>query len=532
MADQQPVLPPGTPDFPFAWEAAGDEALSWEWDKMHGPNAVAPMSADYMLAIAQGFAYRYQTLGVPMDVLCRMWNGFPYFAARFGGPQEEVIQQNTAGKRGLIPSTAEYWNGRSVPELRESYGWIDAIDATTLPPDELAVAWDEAWRRIERAWRIHFMVIAGAYQVLEDLADRYDALVPDAPAGDALRLIQGSVSELQDMGDGLERLVDAARKDPELAARLRAGDHQPPTEGAFARELSSFLDRHGHLGQGWDDLALPSWGEEPERLLSDIAKQLDHPPERAADRRERLAQEGHRLLEGVRSSLADRPDELAEFELLLATAREIGPITETHNYWIDRMAQACIRRFVMRVANRLVADGVIGQAEDVFYLYRAEVPGILRQPRNMGAAVAERRREHERQRGITPPDWVGMPPEASGGRFDAPEPVAGAAEELRGAGASVGVVRGPARVTLGQEDFERVQAGDIIVCPSSNPSWVPLFSVAAGLVTDTGGVLSHAAVVAREFGLPAVVGTRDGTTRIADGRLVELDGSSGVVRLL
>ena len=98
--------------------------------------------------------------------------------------------------------------------------------------------------------------------------------------------------------------------------------------------------------------------------------------------------------------------------------------------------------------------------------------------------------------------------------------------------ASVGVVRGRARVTRTQADFGSIQPGDIIVCPSSNPSWVPLFGIAGGLITDTGGVLSHAAVVAREFGLPAVVGTGDATTRIADGRLVELDGSSGLVRLL
>ena len=94
------------------------------------------------------------------------------------------------------------------------------------------------------------------------------------------------------------------------------------------------------------------------------------------------------------------------------------------------------------------------------------------------------------------------------------------------------MVRGPARVTLSQDDFGRIQPGDIIVCPSSNPSWVPVFTIAGGLVTNTGGVLSHAAVVAREFGLPAVVGTGDATTRIADGRLVEIDGTAGTVRLL
>jgi pyruvate,water dikinase len=87
-------------------------------------------------------------------------------------------------------------------------------------------------------------------------------------------------------------------------------------------------------------------------------------------------------------------------------------------------------------------------------------------------------------------------------------------------------------VILDQGSFGSVEPGDIIVCPSSNPSWVALFAIAGGLITNTGGVLSHAAVVAREFALPAVVGTGDATTRIANGRTVELDGSTGIVRLL
>ena len=87
-------------------------------------------------------------------------------------------------------------------------------------------------------------------------------------------------------------------------------------------------------------------------------------------------------------------------------------------------------------------------------------------------------------------------------------------------------------MALSPDDFGRIQPGDIIVCPSSNPSWVPVFAIAGGLVTNTGGVLSHAAVVAREFGLPAVVGTGDATARIADGRTVEIDGTRGTVRLL
>jgi pyruvate,water dikinase len=135
---------------------------------------------------------------------------------------------------------------------------------------------------------------------------------------------------------------------------------------------------------------------------------------------------------------------------------------------------------------------------------------------------------------MRPPAKVGKPPKPSteadrfdGARFEATED-----GTLRGTGASAGVVRGTARVVLGPQDFGKVRPGDVIVAPSSNPSWVPLFTIAGGVLCNTGGVLCHAAVVAREVGLPAVVGLGDATTRIADGAQVELDGTTGFVRIL
>jgi len=403
-----------------------------------------------------------------------------------------------------------------------------------MAPEDLAVAWDESWARIGRAWRIHFYAITGVYQVLDDLAAQYEALVADASPGEALRLIGGTVSEVQDVAEGLERLVDLARDDPAVSAWLRAGADAPqPIGHAFAEMLGDFLRRHGHLGQSWDDLQIASWAEEPHKLLRDVAKRLDAPGERVADRQRRLAEDAEQLLGRVRQSADDRPEELAAFERTLAAAREIGHISETHNYWIDRMAQATLRRLVMRVAARLVESGALADPADVFYLRRDEIRDLILAPRDRRELVAARRAEHAQQRQLTPLPWVGQPPDEGGGnRFDTPERQEQPGEEVRGAGASAGIARGPARVARGQADFDRIQPGDVIVCPSSNPSWVPLFSIAAALVTDTGGVLSHAAVVARELGLPAVVGTRDATHRIADGRLVEVDGAAGIVRLL
>jgi pyruvate,water dikinase len=103
--------------------------------------------------------------------------------------------------------------------------------------------------------------------------------------------------------------------------------------------------------------------------------------------------------------------------------------------------------------------------------------------------------------------------------------------EVRGVGASAGVARGVARVARSLDDAQALQPGEVLVCPATDPNWTPLFAIAAALVTDVGGSLCHAAVVAREYRLPAVVGTRSATATIVSGQVLEVDGESGVVRL-
>jgi pyruvate,water dikinase len=182
----------------------------------------------------------------------------------------------------------------------------------------------------------------------------------------------------------------------------------------------------------------------------------------------------------------------------------------------------------------LAGSGTIERAEDIHYLTSDEIPGVLGAPTDQRATVDARRKLHERQKRMRPPATVGKPPAPR----DEPDPFEGARYEpdadgtLRGTGASIGIARGAARVMNGPADFWKLNPGDVIVAPSSNPSWVPLFTIASGVLCNTGGILSHAAVVAREIGVPAVVGLGDATTRIPDGAIVELDGSTGFVRIL
>jgi phosphohistidine swiveling domain-containing protein len=527
--------------FPITWSDPSDVERSWRRDEMHSPFHLVPLSQDYVTLIGNGFAYRYERLDVPISMRALVINGYLYVSWVPLGPESEhegVVEQYLATCREHTPFAIDYW-ARSVPELRGLYAEIANIEVEALPEEELADAWEVAWERAQRAWAIHFYAITGPYQVMDDLADLYESVIEKPHPGEALKLIQGSIHELVEVDAGLGRLTELATASPELAAAVAARPAASleaiaalPGGEAFVSELRRFLVEHGHLGQGFDDLALASWGEEPGMLLSEVGKRLERAVEPATERAARLTGEAEALAQGVRDRLADQPERLAEFERLLGLARKIGPITETHNYWIDRMAQARLRTFAIRVGARLARAGVIERPHDVLYLRRAEVPDLLRSPEDRRGVVAERKTEHEQWRGINPPSKIGKPTDAGpSGRFGGERFAKVDDAVVRGTGASAGIVSGPARVVLGPDDFERVRPGDIIVAPSSNPSWVPLFTIAGGLVTNTGGVLCHAAVVAREFALPAVVGTGDATTRIADGQMLELDGTTGFVRL-
>jgi pyruvate,water dikinase len=530
--------------FPIVWLEPSDPELTWEWDDMHTPLPLTPLGEDYIAVLTQGFAVRYARLDVPVAVLTRVWHGYAYFGFQINAPEDQheaVMARYTAVRRAWIPRTAAYWRDEALPRLREMYREIDEIAADTLPADELAVAWERAWSHAEEAWGIHFVAITGPYQVLEDLADRYEAIVEDGTASDALQLVAGLVDDLRLAEEGLERLTARAAAVPAIADRVRSGEPQTVADieaidgsAAFLDELRSFLAVHGHLGQVREDLGDASWSEDPGPLLADIGKRLDSPPGTSADRWAARAAEAEAIADRVRAILVDRPAELTEFEVLLRAAREIGSLTEGHNYWIDRMCSDRLRRLAFRVGRRLVRDGVLDTADDVMFLTRPEIPGLLAGTLDARPLVAERRREHARREALKPPRAVGKPksPSSEPDRFDGGRFQPDADGTLRGTGASAGVARGPARVVFGPEDFDRVARGDIIVAPASNPGWVPLFSIAAGFLTDTGGVLSHAAVVAREFGLPAVVGLGDATTRIADGRIVEIDGAAGLVRFV
>jgi pyruvate,water dikinase len=212
-------------------------------------------------------------------------------------------------------------------------------------------------------------------------------------------------------------------------------------------------------------------------------------------------------------------------------------------------------RYALLEAGRRLGDaGVLAASADVWFLRRDELEEALAGsiPADLGTRAAERKVAHERRTLMHPPSRFGTPPEGFPPRPAGLAPEAqraleasawseglgrrqrgaggDAPNELRGRGASRGTYSGPARIVLREADFDKVQHGDVLVSKFTMPSWNVILTRVRAIVTDEGGIMSHAAIVAREFGIPAVVGTRDATAKLKDGQTVHVDGATGVVR--
>jgi pyruvate,water dikinase len=253
------------------------------------------------------------------------------------------------------------------------------------------------------------------------------------------------------------------------------------------------------------------------------------PPQPSEDRHRELAARRQALTAQCLAALADRPQLQARFQALLEVAQRYATIREQQARQLT-VGWPLLRRCMLRLGQTLHADGVIDRAEDVFFLTR----GDLDDRRPLQELVARRRATWERQRRLLAPLTIGRPPRllakellaaVEAVRTSSPAPQ----EAIVGQPASPGRATGPVRIVHGPGDFDRFQPGEILVARATAPAWTLLFARAAAVVTDGGTLAAHASLIAREYGIPAVVATGDATTRLSDGQRVTVDGGAGTI---
>jgi phosphohistidine swiveling domain-containing protein len=412
---------------------------------------------------------------------------------------------STRGLRALDPE-------RVVSDLRQG-----AVAVRRRPP--LAELGDEALFSELRLLEAREMEGLRAAQnaivvafLVAMLADRAFRPHPEARA----RLFSGlSGNPTTEIALGIDELVEAAR----------------PLDAAFADDpgwrarLDAFLDRNGQRCPREFDLTAVRWREDPRPIVELVRASLGSPAgERATDRLARQAAERRRA---IGAALEDAPPwRRPVLRRLAALVERYMPLREAPKHYAMAAFER-IRGAALELGRRLVARGVVGRAEDVFFLEWSELRELARgsaAPSGLAATIADRRRRHDRFRALAAPHFVrsdGVPVIED---EEAPRPDG----SLRGEGVSAGEATGPVRI-LREPDPRAMRDGDVIVVTLADPGWTPLFPRAAAVVMEVGGTLCHAAVVARELGIPAVFGVVGATSRLRDGERVRVDGRTGTV---
>ncbi len=353
------------------------------------------------------------------------------------------------------------------------------------------------------------------------------------PRASAAQLVSG----LHDMVDvecaaALWDLAEEARRVPKLAralaeppprmARLpRASRTQPFLDG-----LHAFLNRFGHLGPAELELARPRWREDPEPVLTFIesyAAAAEEASPRVAEWQQHWEREA--AVTRVGRELRFRPLRLLAFRSVLAAAQRASVALQNTSFELARLL-ALLRAAALELGRRLAREGRLAAADDVFFLRLAEL-GEPEPAPDLPVRVAQRREQHAR-------DSLGRPArllDAAGeDEESAPRPAGDdVAELLRGSAASPGSARGRVRIL---HDPPKRGRAEVIVARHSCPGWTPLFAVANAVVLEDDAAACPAAIVARELGIPMVVGVRDATVRLSEGEAVEVDGTNGTVARL
>ena len=563
----------GDESFPIEWED-GERELFWVFDDLHCPNPVSPMFFDiggWWLTCD----HMFRRFGTPFasDWIAKRINGYLYTAAIPADPDcRAEAAEYEARYVPRVPRSAEYasrmgaylglvlpqyaanfldwWRDRLRPEIERNFAYLDA--RLEADPDlvELAVLLEDAIDIHDRHWKIHWMLNFAQFSATVGLNATIADVLGDVDPNLGGRL-QSSVEDRNwDSIEALWWMKEEVSADEELRAAfggdtaadvLRALEGSEPGRRFLAERLDPYRQEFGNKAIWSHEFVFPIWREQPapivEAIRGYVETDYDYPKTLAGVKAD---------LEAAVSDLMDGVPEGEPRERLQAAldlSLRMNPLTPDHHFYIDQATNAYVRLVLVAIGRRLVEADVVGDAEDVLFLRYNELRVLMADHSAIDASelVSDRRDEREHSSTIRPPDWVGTATEAALAfpyltlwgfpeKFHRPPPTK--AGEVRGLAGSPGVIEGFARTIVTLEEADQVKEGEILVCRMTNPAWVVLFTKIAGLVTDAGGVAAHPAVVAREFGLPAVVGTSNATAVIKTGDRVRVNGNTGIVEVL
>ena len=449
-----------------------------------------------------------------------------------------------------------WWKQRYLPEIERNFEYLDTFPMAESSLPELMILLEDAIDIQERHFRLHWMLNLAQFQasitfegILTGLIGVNQALVGRILVSDEDRNWDSvrDLWRLKEKVKASQTLTDAF--DHETAEGVMRALGASPEGRALLDDIGAYKIKYGNKSMWAHKYIYPTWRENPTPIVEGLRGYLTSDYDYENDVAQLRANRDAAIVEmwslvPERTSEADRQKLTSSLDLAL----KMTPLTPDHHFYMDQGTYARVRLVLMAIGRKLVDSGIFSAADDVMFLRYHELRVISANASafDAPALVDERRREREAAYAVRPRLWAGTITHWSlheepykQGVWDWPgiyerskEAARQPADTLRGLGASAGVVEGTARVVDSPEQFDQVKKGDLLVCKMTSPSWVVLFTKIEGLVTDSGGALSHPAVVSREFGIPAVVGTRIATQKIKTGQRLRINGAAGIVEIL
>lgn len=563
----------GDEEFSVQW-AEGERELFWIFDDLHCPNPISPMFFDiggWWLTCD----HMFRRFGTPFacDWIAKNINGYLYTAAvpadsslhaeateyqsRYVPrvPRDPSYPQNIGAYMGaVLPHYAQnfldWWRDRLRPEMDRNFAYLDNYDTEQAGLVELAVLLEDAIDIHDRHWKIHWMLNFAQFSSTLNLNAMIEQVKGAVDPGLGGRLQSSLEDRNWDSIEELWKIKEEIKSDAELVQAFRgetAGDilrnlrASERGQRLLAKRIEPYQQEFGYKAIWSHEFAFPTWKENSTPIIEVIRGYLEtdyNYPKTIAAVKEDLDRAIHELMDDV------PPGEGREkLQTALDLSLRMNPLTPDHHFYIDQGTNARLRMVLIAIGKKLVKADLIDDPEDVMFLRYNELRLLMTNPAAVDARtlISQRRDEHEQAYQIRPREWVGTATETAlafpyNALWGFPEKFyrepPKKTGEIRGLAASAGVIEGRARNVISLEEFDQVKEGEILVCRMTNPAWVVLFTKIVGLVTDAGGVTSHPAVVSREFGIPAVVGTSNSTERIKTGDRIRVNGSTGVVEVL
>ncbi|MGY1679307.1 PEP/pyruvate-binding domain-containing protein [Geodermatophilus sp. SYSU D01176] len=468
-------------------------------------------------------------------------------------------RQAAAAARDDVPmQLVRRWSEQWRPQFAGRLAALRGVDLPALDDAALEAHVQATTDLTAEGYLVHFRLHGALMMVLGDLAATCRELLGWTDEGRWLDLVAGTSATSTAPGRALARLAATVAGHPDLCRSITGGAAGAQLLAADPEVAAGFADYQREFGCRAlsYELAEESLDERPELVLGLLRDQLatGYDPARhdeaAARRRAAAAEEARARLTGRLPADRDR------FESALRRGLAAYPVREDNEFFTISAPFALVRRAVLEAGSRLARRGLLDRPDHVFHLEPGELLEALREGTDRRALVARRRGERAWVLAHPGPPSYGRAPAGPPPLSALPAPARrtmerflwtldrimgtedgewtrrGPATAVQGIPASAGTYTGPVRVIRTEAEFDRLRGGDVLVCPMTSPVWSVLFPLVGALVTDAGGTLSHPAIIAREFGVPAVVATGDGTSLLRDGQLVTVDGGTGTVRVL